>query len=122
MSAGNGHGGGPGRRTNAGQWKKGQSGNPKGTSKVALTFRKKCSDATDELVFDAWIQEVKTLGPEWLRCSKLLAAYGKGMPTQRIEVAPEEMSDVELLRESREIVREHEWRLETTPEETGAEH
>lgn len=122
MSEGNGHGGGPESRRHAGRFKKGQSGNPGGRAKVAAEFTKRCREAVDEYVIAMWIAEVKCFGKERVRCSELLAAYGYGKPIQRIEIAPEEMSDVELLRESREIVRENEWRLESAVEEAGAEH
>lgn len=104
------------------RFKPGVSGNPGGRPKIVSDFRRRCQQAMDEYVIPAWIEEVRTMGKEWVRCSENLAAYGIGKPTQRIEIAPEEMSDVELLRESREIVRENEWRLESAAEGTGAEH
>jgi hypothetical protein len=34
----------------------------------------------DEHVVDAWCQEVRERGEKWLEASKLLAAYGYGIP------------------------------------------
>ncbi|HET7099598.1 MAG TPA: hypothetical protein VFJ52_00490 [Terriglobia bacterium] len=70
-------------------WTKGVSGNPSGRPKVAEEFRAKARKAVDELVLRKWMAEVENDGPEWVRCSELLAAYGYGRPSQSIDVTAE---------------------------------
>jgi hypothetical protein len=65
-------------------WTKGTSGNPSGRPRIVEEFRNKARKAVDEHVIAAWIQEVATLGENWVKCSELLAAYGYGKPTQPI--------------------------------------
>lgn len=69
----------------------GKSGNPKGRTPKREDLRARCVKAVDEVVVDAWVRELGTAekkyedrGPEWVECSKLLAAYGYGKPTQPI--------------------------------------
>ncbi len=64
---------------------KGQSGNPGGKGKKREDLQAKCIKAVDDFVFEAWLNEVRTMGEEWVECSKLLAAYGYGKPSQKIE-------------------------------------
>ena len=61
-------------------FKPGQSGNPGGMAKVAVAMRDRARAAVDEHVMSAWIQEVQAQGPDWVRCSELLAAYGYDKP------------------------------------------
>ncbi len=63
----------------------GQSGNPGGRSKKREDLKAQCIKAVDDHVIEAWINEVKTMGDDWVECSKLLAGYGYGKPTQRLE-------------------------------------
>ena len=67
---------GPGR-----PFQPGESGNPAGRPKVAEEFRARARRATDEMVFNAWEEEVRDRGSSWLRASELLAAYGYGKPS-----------------------------------------
>lgn len=60
----------------------GQSGNPGGRAKNAPEFRKKCRHFCDAHVFAAWTKEVLERGEKWLEASKLLAAYGYGLPKE----------------------------------------
>lgn len=69
---------------------KGQSGNPNGRPKVVEEFRARARKAVDEHVLAAWVAEVEAQGPEWVRCSELLAAYGYGKPSS----APEDLQAV----------------------------
>ncbi len=73
------------KKANATSFKPGQSGNLAGRPKKLDVLVERCTSAVDEYVVAAWIGEVKTLGPNWVECSKLLAAYGYGKPTQRLE-------------------------------------
>jgi hypothetical protein len=59
--------------------------NAGGRPKVPSEFKRRCSDFTDEHVVAAWEQEVMQRGENWVRASELLAAYGKGKPTQPVE-------------------------------------
>lgn len=67
-------------------WKPGQSGNPGGRPKKRRTLAARCRRIVDEHVVDAWLAEVEKRGPDWVACSKLLAAYGYGRPTQAVSV------------------------------------
>lgn len=71
-------------------FKPGQSGNPGGRPKQAAHLRARCQSATDELVVDAWEAEVRAQGPDWVKCSELLAAYGYGKPSS----SPEDLDAV----------------------------
>lgn len=81
-----------------GQFKKGQSGNKGGRPKVVEAFRAKARKAVDKHVLKAWTDEVEIKkrkrftpmgieveyegkGPEWMRASENLAAYGYGKPS-----------------------------------------
>jgi hypothetical protein len=73
-------------------FKKGESPNPGGRPKLLPEFRAKCRAVVDESVIQRWTTEVVgteengwTPGPDWLRASELLAAYGYGRPTQAVE-------------------------------------
>lgn len=68
----------------------GVSGNPSGRPKVVEEFRQRARKAVDEHVLSKWIQEVISEGPEWMRCSEMLAAYGYGKPSS----APEDLAAV----------------------------
>lgn len=63
----------------------GRSGNPSGRPKKALELQARCVKAVDAFVVDAWEREVQSQGEDWVECSKLLAAYGYGKPSQKIE-------------------------------------
>ena len=64
--------------------------NPGGRPKQAAHLRARCQSATDELVVDAWEAEVRAQGPDWVKCSELLAAYGYGKPSS----SPEDLDAV----------------------------
>lgn len=61
---------------------KGQSGNPGGKPKTDPKFRIACRRFVDEHVLKAWQDEVLERGEKWLEASKLLAAYGYGVPKE----------------------------------------
>lgn len=68
-------------------WRKGgPSPNPGGRPTIATEFRRKAGDAVDAHVLKAWTDEVKKRGPNWMRASELLAAYGVGKPTVHVEL------------------------------------
>lgn len=81
---------------------KGQSGNPGGRPKLREHVRERCASAVDELVVEAWEAEVRTQGPDWVKCSELLAAYGIGKPSS----APEDLDAMKDAgpKASREVV------------------
>lgn len=66
--------------------KKGHTNNPGGRTKGQKAFLELAREATDELVIDAWVREVRTSGPDWLQASKLLAAYAYGQPSNQVQV------------------------------------
>lgn len=76
-------------------WKKGVSGNPAGRAKVDVEFRLKCRAKVDEKVFARWVKEIEEEGPNWLRCSELLAAYGYGKPTAEVKFTHEKARPLE---------------------------
>lgn len=107
------------------RWQKGVSGNPGGRKKRAAHLLERALDAVDQHVLDAWIDEIpmrqRTImtgggpypmmcrGPDWVQCSKLLAAYALGKPVQMVEtrvVEPEKMSDEELRKAAIDVVRQ----------------
>lgn len=65
-------------------FKAGNKGGP-GRPPVPAEFKKRCSDFTDATVVPAWVEEVETRGPNWMKAAELLAAYGKGKPSQPLE-------------------------------------
>jgi hypothetical protein len=71
------------------QFGPGNRANPSGRPKVAEEFRAKCRRAVDAKCIAAWINEIETMGDEWVRCSELLASYGYGKPTQHLEHSAE---------------------------------
>lgn len=69
-------------------WVKGApSPNPGGRPKTHSDFRARARQAVDEKVLERWEKEVTENGPDWVKCSELLAAYGYGKPSQAIEVS-----------------------------------
>lgn len=40
----------------------------------------------DEHVIQAWEQEVKSAGDNWMKAAELIAAYGYGKPAQSVDV------------------------------------
>ena len=69
-------------------WKQnGPSPNPGGRPKTEPAFRLRARKAVDAKVIARWEREVDENGPDWLRCSELLVAYGYGRPSQAIEFA-----------------------------------
>jgi len=87
-------------------WVKGVSGNPAGRPKIVKELKARALKAVDEYVFKAWIEElevrervvtiagrelvVRERGPNWVRCSELLANYGMGKPTQPVSGSDED--------------------------------
>lgn len=67
-------------------FKAGQSGNPGGRPKKHAPLVERCRSIVDDQVVDAWAEEVRKHGPDWVACSKLLAAYGYGRPIQALAV------------------------------------
>jgi len=63
-------------------WVKGVSPNPGGKHRLAKELRVKCLRIVDEVVIDRWKAEVASEGPDWFKCSALLAAYGLGRPPE----------------------------------------
>lgn len=61
--------------------------NPGGRPKEDAALRQRCRDAVDAKVVERWIVEVEQSGPDWVKCSELLAHYGYGKPTDRHEVS-----------------------------------
>lgn len=59
----------------------------KGAPAHNKNFRATCRIIVDALVIKAWHAEVESHGPDWLRCSELLTAYGYGKPPQSVEVS-----------------------------------
>lgn len=85
---------GPVQRDAKGRLVKGSGAiNPGGRPKLREHVRERCASAVDELVVAAWEAEVRAQGPDWVKCSELLAAYGIGKPAS----SPE---DLQALKES----------------------
>lgn len=68
-------------------YKPGESGNKEGRPVEVVAFKRLCRNAVDADVLKAWINEVHTLGPQWVKCSEYLASYGYGKPSQEVTVA-----------------------------------
>ncbi len=71
--------------------KGGPSPNPSGKSPLAKQFRVKAISFASELVIEAWAQEVRERGPDWVKCSALLAAYAYGTPSPRKEAEDDDI-------------------------------
>lgn len=76
-----------------GGFQKGVSGNPGGRPKVREEFRSRARKVADEECLEAWAEEVRNRGPQWVKAAELLVAYAYGKPSS----APE---DLDALRES----------------------
>jgi hypothetical protein len=76
---------GTGRDAN-GRMVPGTTLNPSGRPKVVEEFRARARKAVDEKIVARWIREVEDDGPDWVKCSELLAAYGYGKPSQSVEL------------------------------------
>lgn len=63
-----------------------EKGNKYGKGRPPLEFKLRCSLITDMVVVDAWEREVKEQGPDWVKCSELLANHGKGKPKESVEL------------------------------------
>lgn len=76
----------PAKRKGNPNWVKGGSSpNPGGRAKENEDFLARSRAAVMEHVLDAWIDEVKTRGPGWVKCSELLTAYGFKRPPAATE-------------------------------------
>lgn len=73
-------------RTALGRFPAGVSGNLSGRPRIDPVLRAACREVTLEVV-DAWKDEVRTRGPDWIVASKLLMAYGHGTPAMTLAVA-----------------------------------
>lgn len=73
-------------RDEKGRFGLGNTANPGGKTHMHHTFTWRCRSAVNETVIDAWIDEVVTRGPHWVRASELLAAYGYGRPSEKLKV------------------------------------
>ena len=82
---------------------KGQSGNPGGRPKVNVEFQRRCRQVVDERVISMWAAEVESQGPEWVRCSELLAAYGYGKPSQSVALTGADGGPIEIDRRVTEL-------------------
>ena len=74
----------PGKPGNPNWVKGGKSPNPGGRHRIAEQFRSDCRDFSPT-VREAWQNEVSMRGPNWVKCSELIAAYGMGKPVQPTE-------------------------------------
>lgn len=100
---------------------------------MAHELRERALKAVDELVFAAWIDEcterereietavgpivVKSKGPNWVKCSELLANYGLGKPIQPTE------SKIEVTHhDAREMTRERLLAIAAGEEAEHVEH
>lgn len=70
-----------------------------------LTFVRRCRRVADLNVVDAWEQEVLKRGPHWIKASALLAAYGYGLPKQRLTVEDERKANNQLSELSKDELR-----------------
>lgn len=75
----------------------GKSGNPVGRPKVAEEFRAKARRIVDAKVLNLWEAEIDNDGPDKMKASELLAAYGYGKPAQAIELSGPEGAPVEFI-------------------------
>lgn len=90
------------RKSGNPNWVKGgPSPNPGGRGKLADELRQRALKAVDQRVLEAWEDEMEVRerqvitqvgpitvvarGPNWVKCSELLAAYGLGKPVQPTE-------------------------------------
>ena len=83
----------PGAKPRAGNpaWVKGaESPNPGGRPKTDVAFRVRARRVVDEKILDRWEREIDEDGPDWVKCSELLAGYGYGKPTQPVESAKDD--------------------------------
>lgn len=100
------------------KWTKGgPSPNPSGRPKLVDELRQRALKAVDAKVIEAWIDELEERprqvvtqvgpvtvvckGPNWVKCSELLAAYGMGKPVQ-----PTESSVSVEIRDARQLSRD----------------
>lgn len=84
-----------------GKFAPGNRANPGGRPKIVDELRQRALRAVDEKVLAAWEDELEERdrqvvtqvgaitvfckGPNWVKCSELLAAYGLGKPVQPVE-------------------------------------
>ena len=78
-------------------WVKGSvSPNPGGRPKTDVAFRVRARRVVDEKILDRSEREIDEDGPDWVKCSELLAGYGYGKPTQPIEPAKDDPEAAQL--------------------------
>lgn len=61
--------------------------NPSGRPKVDAEFRQLARGHVDKLVLKAWVKEIESEGPNWMKASELMTAYAYGKPKDSLELS-----------------------------------
>lgn len=73
-----------------------KQGGLKNKRRDVATFRHYCREIAVGEVLDFWLEQVVTKGEWAMEASKMLAAYGFGRPTERVEVQAETVQEFDL--------------------------
>ena len=77
-------------------FEKGKAPKSPGRPRIPEEFKERAKASSLERCLPAWEQEIDERGPNWLKASELLAAYGQGKPSQPVEHSGKDGGPLEL--------------------------